>query len=51
VVTFGRPRLDGSVVKVVKLAPAAADDPFSLFKKLYSAYDSVFILESLVGPK
>ena len=47
-VAFGRPQLDGSV-KVVRLA--TAEDQFSLFKKLYSAYDHVFILESLVGPK
>jgi anthranilate synthase component I len=48
VVAFGRPQLDGSI-KIEKLA--TADDQFSLFKKLYSAYDRVFILESLVGPK
>lgn len=47
-VAFGRPRLDGKIT-VEKLA--TADDQFTLFKKLYSAYDSAFILESLVGPK
>ncbi|MGI0005586.1 MAG: anthranilate synthase component I, partial [Nitrososphaera sp.] len=47
-VAFGRPQLDGSI-KIEKLA--TVDDQFSLFKKLYSAYDRVFILESLVGPK
>jgi anthranilate synthase component I len=48
VVAFGRPQLDGSI-KIEKLA--TAEDQFGLFKKLYSAYDRVFILESLVGPK
>jgi anthranilate synthase component 1 len=48
VVTFGRPQLGGKIT-VEKLA--TADNQFDLFKKLYSAYDSVFILESLVGPK
>ena len=43
--------MDDSIVKIVKLEGAAADDQFSLFKKLYSAYDRVFILESLIGPK
>ncbi|MEO9295258.1 MAG: chorismate-binding protein [Nitrososphaera sp.] len=47
-VTFGRPQLGGKIT-VEKLA--TADNQFDLFKKLYSAYDSVFILESLVGPK
>lgn len=47
-VAFGRPRLGGKIT-IEKLA--TADDRFTLFKKLYSAYDSVFILESLVGPK
>jgi anthranilate synthase component I len=36
-------------VKVRKLA--TTDDQFSLFKKIYSLYDRVFILESLIGPK
>jgi anthranilate synthase component 1 len=39
----------GGSIKVERLA--TADDQFALFKKLYSAYDRVFILESLVGPK
>ena len=47
-VAFGQPRLGGKIT-IEKLA--TADDQFTLFKKLYSAYDSVFILESLVGPK
>lgn len=46
-VTFGRPHLEG--IKITKLATGY--DQFALFKKLYSAYDRVFILESLVGPK
>jgi anthranilate synthase component 1 len=48
VVAFGRPQLGGKIT-IEKLA--TADDQFALFKKLYSVYDSVFILESLVGPK
>lgn len=46
-VVFGRQRLDR--VRIHKLA--TADDQFSLFKKIYSLYDHVFILESLIGPK
>ncbi len=30
---------------------ATSENQFELFKKLYSLYDSVFILESLIGPK
>jgi len=50
VVAFGRPQL-GRKIRIAKLATAAKEDQFSLFKKLYFAYDRVFILESLVGPK
>lgn len=48
-VAFGRLDIGGRKVEVRRLA--TAEDQFSLFKKLYSAYDRVFILESLVGPK
>jgi anthranilate synthase component 1 len=47
VVTFGR--LDGKQLQVQKLA--TSENQFELFKKLYSLYDKIFILESLVGPK
>jgi anthranilate synthase component 1 len=47
VVTFGR--LDGSSIQIQKLA--TSENQFELFKKLYSLYDKVFILESLIGPK
>lgn len=46
-VTFGQ--LAGSSIQVQKLA--TSEDQFELFKKLYSLYDKVFILESLIGPK
>ncbi len=36
-------------LKIEKLE--TSDNQFELFKKLYGAYDKVFILESLVGPK
>lgn len=50
-VAFGRPRL-GRKIRIARLATTTAGgDQFSIFKKLYSAYDRVFILESLVGPK
>ncbi len=46
-VTFGR--LAGSSIQIHKLA--TSENQFELFKKLYSLYDKVFILESLIGPK
>lgn len=46
-VTFGQ--LAGSSIQIQKLA--TSEDQFELFKKLYSLYDKVFILESLIGPK
>lgn len=46
-VTFGY--LAGSSIRIRKLA--TSENQFELFKKLYSLYDRVFILESLVGPK
>ncbi|HKZ61533.1 MAG TPA: anthranilate synthase component I, partial [Nitrososphaera sp.] len=46
-ITFGQ--LAGSSVQIQKLA--TSEDQFELFKKLYSLYDKVFILESLIGPK
>ena len=52
-VTFGSlAGLDGSnssSIKVQKLA--TTENQFELFKRLYSLYDKVFILESLIGPK
>lgn len=50
-VTFGKiADLEGSSkVNVEKLN--TTENQFGLFRKLYSAYDRVFILESLVGPK
>jgi anthranilate synthase component 1 len=47
VVTFGQ--LAGSSIQIEKLA--TSENQFELFKKLYSLYDKVFILESLIGPK
>lgn len=47
-VTFGGLGPD-STVKTTKLA--TTENQFELFKKLYSLYDRVFILESLIGPK
>lgn len=46
-VTFGQ--LAGSAIQIHKLA--TSEDQFKLFKKLYSLYDRVFILESLIGPE
>lgn len=46
-VTFGQ--LAGSSIQIQKLA--TSENQFELFKKLYSLYDRVFILESLIGPK
>jgi hypothetical protein len=46
-VTFGQ--LAGSSIQIQKLA--TSENQFELFKKLYSLYDKVFILESLIGPK
>jgi anthranilate synthase component 1 len=46
-VTFGQ--LAGSSIQIQKIA--TSEDQFELFKKLYSLYDKVFILESLIGPK
>jgi anthranilate synthase component I len=47
VITFGHIR--GSSIHVQKLA--IAENQFKLFEKLYSIYERVFILESLIGPK
>ncbi|HJS81957.1 MAG TPA: anthranilate synthase component I, partial [Nitrososphaera sp.] len=49
--TFGRlAKLDNSsTLKIEKLQVSI--DQFELFRRLYAAYDNVFILESLVGPK
>ena len=49
--TFGRlAKLNESdALRVEKLKTSI--DQFELFKRLYAAYDNVFILESLVGPK
>ncbi|AFU58696.1 anthranilate synthase component 1 [Candidatus Nitrososphaera gargensis Ga9.2] len=46
-VTFGQ--LAGSSIQIHKLA--TSENQFELFKKIYSLYDKVFILESLIGPK
>lgn len=46
-VTFGQ--LAGSSIQIQKLA--TSENQFELFKKLYTLYDKVFILESLIGPK
>ncbi|MEW6604900.1 MAG: chorismate-binding protein, partial [Thermoproteota archaeon] len=46
-VAFGQ--LADSSILIQKLA--TSEDQFELFKKLYSLYDKVFILESLIGPK
>ncbi|HXG06987.1 MAG TPA: anthranilate synthase component I [Nitrososphaera sp.] len=46
-VTFGQ--LAGNSVQIRKLA--TSENQFELFKKIYSLYDKVFILESLIGPK
>ncbi|HEX2615796.1 MAG TPA: anthranilate synthase component I, partial [Nitrososphaera sp.] len=48
-VTFGHLASLGSKIQIQKLA--ASENQFELFKKLYSLYDRVFILESLIGPK
>ncbi len=47
-VAFGRLHLGGKM-KIESLA--TTEDPFGLFKRLYSSSRSAFILESLVGPK
>jgi len=47
VITFGQ--LAGNSIQIQKLT--TSEDQFGLFKKLYSLYDRVFILESLIGPK
>jgi anthranilate synthase component I len=47
VITFGH--LRGSSIRVQKLA--TGENQFKLFEKLYSLYERVFILESLIGPK
>jgi hypothetical protein len=51
VTTFGLfSQLDESTkLKLEKLE--ASENIFELFRKIYDAYDKVFILESLVGPK
>lgn len=46
-VTFGQ--LAGSSIQIQKLV--TSENQFELFKKLYTLYDKVFILESLIGPK
>ena len=46
-VTFGQ--LAGRSIQIQKLA--TTENQFELFKKLYTLYDKVFILESLIGPK
>lgn len=50
-ITFGRLAglKDSSQLKVEKLA--TTENQFELFRKIYAAYDKVFILESLIGPK
>jgi anthranilate synthase component I len=47
VITFGH--LRGSSIQVQKLA--TTENQFKLFEKLYSIYERVFILESLIGPE
>jgi len=49
VVTFGHLASLESKIQIQKLA--TSENQFELFKKLYSLYDKVFILESLIGPK
>jgi len=49
VVTFGHLASTESKIQTQKLA--TSENQFELFKKLYSLYDKVFILESLIGPK
>ncbi len=46
-ITFGH--LGGSSIHVQKLA--TGENQFKLFEKLYSLYERVFILESLIGPE
>ncbi len=46
-ITFGH--LRGSSIQVLKLA--TTENQFKLFEKLYSLYERVFILESLIGPE
>ena len=46
-ITFGG--LAGSSINVQKIA--SCENQFQLFEKLYSFYERVFILESLIGPK
>ncbi len=48
-VTFGHLASLESKIQIQKLA--TSENQFELFKKLYSLYDRVFILESLIGPK
>jgi anthranilate synthase component I len=48
VITFGR--LAGSTIQIQKLT-TTSENQFELFERLYSLYDNVYILESLVGPK
>lgn len=50
-ITFGRLAgvKESSELRVEKLE--TTENQFELFSKLYAAYDRVFILESLVGPK
>jgi anthranilate synthase component 1 len=47
VIAFGY--LAGSLIQIRKLA--TSENQFELFEKLYSAYERVYILESLIGPK
>lgn len=46
-ITFGH--LAGSPIQIQKLA--TSENQFELFEKLYSVYERVYILESLIGPK
>jgi anthranilate synthase component I len=47
VIIFGR--ISGSAIQVEKLT--TSESLFELFQKLYTLYERVYILESLVGPK
>jgi anthranilate synthase component 1 len=47
VITFGH--VAGTPIRIQKLD--SSENQFELFEKLYSIYERVFILESLIGPK
>jgi anthranilate synthase component I len=47
VITFGH--IAGTPIRIQKLD--TSENQFELFEKLYSIYERVFILESLIGPK